>query len=535
MMKVVFRDWVNSPNPIAGKGTLDIPEGASISQHIGSPVTFTVTAWYADSPLGPLGEGVVTEVGSTEYYEFKITEIGEDRKTGRLKILSKAQSTVNMRLQPLKFIGHKIGPFDHVELNWQPGSRSTLIVAENGMGKTTLITAIAACLSFGISDLFPMERWQRIAHGDGVNSYAALKMSFNDNVAWIIFNSRGLDRNKSQGFEPPPDISAAGKLANIGRGLVQFSLDLKQIPESWRGRRDLVAMGAAYGTHRDIRHTNVTGAKQITKNPLGQILDPLAPIDSGDIYQWIINQHTLHALALADGEEEEARTYLSATQRLQDLLSTTIDYPLSFRVKRNPLQLEIMQDDTALTMDQLSDGTRAFLSWVLDYLTRAARVNWIDPRDSVIAPGVILVDELDAHLHPEWQRRIMPSLRQLLPETHIIATTHSPFIVGSADDVQIFRVYRDENGSLAVDASPDDLYGYPADLVLEKVFVSGQFGLYTPDVERKLRLLSDLARKVASGEASDQEKQEHDNLFEELARFSPWLASLLSLSNMGKN
>jgi predicted ATP-binding protein involved in virulence len=59
-----------------------------------------------------------------------------------------------MRLKPIRFIGHKIGPFDHIELNWDKESRHTLIVAENGMGKTTLVAAIAACLSLGHNGLF---------------------------------------------------------------------------------------------------------------------------------------------------------------------------------------------------------------------------------------------------------------------------------------------------------------------------------------------------------------------------------------------
>jgi len=72
---------------------------------------------------------------------------------------------------------------------------------------------------------------------------------------------------------------------------------------------------------------------------------------------------------------------------------------------------------------------------------------------------------------------------QLLPETYIIATTHSPFVLGSTDDAQIFQVYEDRDGRLSIRASYDELYGYPADLVLEKAFVPS---LYPPEVERKL-------------------------------------------------
>jgi len=64
----------------------------------------------------------------------------------------------------------------------------------------------------------------------------------------------------------------------------------------------------------------------------------------------------------------------------------------------------------------------------------------------------------------------MATSAELLPETHIIATTHSPFVVGSADDTQVFHIYKDENQKLQVESSYDVLFGYPADLILQKLF-----------------------------------------------------------------
>ncbi len=159
---------------------------------------------------------------------------------------------------------------------------------------------------------------------------------------------------------------------------------------------------------------------------------------------------------------------------------------------------------------------------------RASHVNWADPTESAIAPGLILVDEIDSHLHPEWQRRVMPVIAQLLPETYIIATTHSPFVVGATDEAQIFQIYRDEKNQFGVKASFDQFYGYPADLVLEKTFVSS---LYTPEIQRKLDRLSELAAKVVAGSISTPEKQEHDALLQELAQVNPWLNNLLALSH----
>jgi hypothetical protein len=91
MIEIVFRDWVDDPNPIAGKGTLDIPKGESINQRIGSLVPFTITAEYADLPLGPSSKGVVAAAGSQEYYEFEVVEINKDRSSGHLRVVSRAK------------------------------------------------------------------------------------------------------------------------------------------------------------------------------------------------------------------------------------------------------------------------------------------------------------------------------------------------------------------------------------------------------------------------------------------------------------
>jgi len=91
MVKVVFRDRVNSPYPIAGIGTLNIPENESISRHVGCTVPFTLTAYYADAPLKLHSQGVVARSGTAEFYEFEIVELDGDGKVGHLRVLSEVE------------------------------------------------------------------------------------------------------------------------------------------------------------------------------------------------------------------------------------------------------------------------------------------------------------------------------------------------------------------------------------------------------------------------------------------------------------
>jgi len=469
-----------------------------------------------------------------------------------------------MRIKPVRFIGHKIGPFDHIELNWEQGSRYTLIVAENGLGKTTLVAAMAACLCFGDDDSFPAAHFQRFVHSE--ESFAYLEVNL-DKTYWILrwaaqpltgsilsqldpysINSDGPEDkpkyptwNSQSGYRGPPrrrrlppielphlpTLEDAALVASGPDFKIACSNRLLQTVINWYTARNIKALAAAYGVSRDLQKPEIQEQRDLSTQELKDILNPFGLIRSSEIFQWVANQYIYHALALAEDKPQEAQAYLAAIQRIEQLLSEELEYPITFQVKRNPFRLEARQDGIPLSVDQLSDGTRSLLSWPLDYLMRASRVNWADPADSALAPGLILVDEVDAHLHPEWQRRVMPAVSRLLPETFIIATTHSPFVLAATEDAQIFRIIRDKQGRLLAQASFGEMYGYPADLVLEKAFVPS---LYAPHFEQKLIRLSELAGRVAAGDITAQEKQEHDALLQELAEVNPWLNSLLALS-----
>jgi energy-coupling factor transporter ATP-binding protein EcfA2 len=470
-----------------------------------------------------------------------------------------------VRLKPVKFVGHKIGPFDHIELNWQQDSDYTLIVAENGLGKTTLVAAMAACLSLGDDTLFPDEHFERFAHYKTGDSFAYLEIDMEGEAGWIIhwgsgtFAYSGINPSdpyagfpylvyklKDRRIHAPKSDLKQGTLQlpgsltlelkeaiYIDNGLgasvtmpVVCSQNLLPLMETQQDVQNTKVLIAAYGVSRDIQHAEIREHQDLDDQVLRDILNPFAPIQSREIFQWIFNQHTNRVYALAEGKEEEAQAYLAAVRRVENSLAE-LEQPISFQVKRNPLRLEVRRNGTILTLDQLSDGTRSLLSWPLDYLMRASRVSWANPADSATAPGLILVDEIDAHLHPEWQRRVMSVVSQLLPETYIIATTHSPFVVGSTDNAQVFRVYREDDGKLSVQSSFDELYGYPADLVLEKTFVKS---LYAPELEKDLIRLSELAREVAAGTISPPQREEYDRLMQKLARVSPWLNNLLSVT-----
>ena len=105
------------------------------------------------------------------------------------------------------------------------------------------------------------------------------------------------------------------------------------------------------------------------------------------------------------------------------------------------LRLGLLLDITGqprLPFSALSDGQRNMIAMVGDLAFKAAQLNpHLGPDVLGKTPGIVLIDELDLHLHPRWQRHVVEDLRRIFPEVQFIATTHSPFIVQTMRDGEV--------------------------------------------------------------------------------------------------
>lgn len=131
---------------------------------------------------------------------------------------------------------------------------------------------------------------------------------------------------------------------------------------------------------------------------------------------------------------------------------------------------------TVLTFDQLSEGYKSILIFVSDLLFRLS-LNASEGQKINDLKGIVIVDEIDLHLHPKWQRVIIGKLRKLFPNIQFIFTTHSPTIIqGASDDAIIFRVYRNtEDGKTRVS---DSYFRKDLDhLMINTLLTSPLFGL----------------------------------------------------------
>lgn len=138
----------------------------------------------------------------------------------------------------------------------------------------------------------------------------------------------------------------------------------------------------------------------------------------------------------------------------------------NLKVKRSPLRMVVDKDDTELVVNQLSDGEKCLLAMVGDLARRMAIAN--PHLDNALAcEAIVLIDEVELHLHPAWQRALSTALRKTFPNAQFILSTHSPAILSHLNENDIWVLKRQGGRVSAI--RPREPYGKAIDRILEDV------------------------------------------------------------------
>jgi predicted ATP-binding protein involved in virulence len=172
----------------------------------------------------------------------------------------------------------------------------------------------------------------------------------------------------------------------------------------------------------------------------------------------------------------------------------------------------------------LSDGYKGFIGWVGDLLYHIC-MGCPKGKKLVESCGLVLVDEIDLLLHPEWQRTVINSLSEHLPNLQFVFTTHSPIVSSSVEKENVFVMDTDlrTDGSAIVEQYTENIYGQTAEQVLR----SSYFGLDTTRPESFVKTeLKPLSQKAIEGEADaaiDFLKKLNEPMDIDKSRFSEFL------------
>jgi predicted ATP-binding protein involved in virulence len=102
--------------------------------------------------------------------------------------------------------------------------------------------------------------------------------------------------------------------------------------------------------------------------------------------------------------------------------------------------VEYEADGVWLKFSSLGYGYQSALSWIADFCKKMFD-KYPDSANPLKEPAVLLIDEIDLHLHPQWQRTIIKHLSNIFPQTQFIVTTHSPFVIQSMESVNLYTLH----------------------------------------------------------------------------------------------
>lgn len=365
--------------------------------------------------------------------------------------------------------------FDHLKIPFE--TQKTVIVARNGTGKTSVLDAIAAALGLFVECF-----------------YIGRALPFSDHDIRLLLTTPEL------GAMEPQYPAALQACAEIDSKSIEW-LALKDRPEAGAnadGARQIREIGQAmqkavtdnlpvilpllayYGTSRlrmrtedadDLRNEEYgpaffsrTAGYQDCLNPASNYeyfekwFIHAAKTDS-DLRNQMREQKGEHNVIVGEADTPFTPLVKAVCQAVDDCLAVSGWRNLRFSFKH--MALVMTHDEVGvLKINQLSDGVRSMIAMVADIAHRAVRLNANFGRDAARkTPGLVLIDEVDLHLHPAWQQVVLQKLALAFPCMQFVVTTHSPHIIQAADPKEIVSLGT-EGKSVGRRALPECQYGF---------------------------------------------------------------------------
>ena len=176
-----------------------------------------------------------------------------------------------------------------------------------------------------------------------------------------------------------------------------------------------------------------------------------ARTDFRQFFQWFYAKENAELRALrkrtAEGPEPNGDTAPRELSAVRSAIVRMVEGATDPRIEENPLRFVLTMEDKSgeveeLAIDQLSGGYRAVLTLTADLARRMAQGNphFVDP---LASEAVVLIDEVELHLHPSWQQRVLGDLQRTFPNTQFIVSTHSPQVLTTVAPQHILELTGD--------------------------------------------------------------------------------------------
>lgn len=322
----------------------------------------------------------------------------------------------------------------------------TVLVATNGKGKTAILDAIA--VAFGTFVNSTGVARGSVFHRSDVQKIKARETKTNEmeEVYPLVLEANGVINNEVTHWSRELHKPKGATTTKDTKPLIQYGQDIRK--KVVQKVDEILPLISYYGTGR------LWGLKKITLNKkqhetsrLSGYIDCLDPLSSYKSFEsWYVD------ICLAELElkiEEIEKNNLDISNNEFTVIRKSIQQAVNHIVEKNTGWKDIVykkraetivaQNETfgELSLMQLSDGIRNMIGLVADIAYRAVKLNPHLENAPKQTPGIVLIDEVDMHLHPKWQQTVLTDLTKAFPNIQFIVTTHSPQVLSTVKKEQI--------------------------------------------------------------------------------------------------
>ena len=437
-----------------------------------------------------------------------------------------------------------VGPFADVTIELPKGTNPDLadvylLTGPNGTGKSTILYALASAIVGGSSEIpgDDVELGRDLLATRMRSKNALVAFRTDDGQTFVAAHQEYLPEDAGiENFRPTdPFDGSALRLTKHGQ------------PTYWehegtRSRHLFLASGSridspsdirsvfgwaafAYAGVRSVSDVGITAIHEPKNSPFENSLSFVQTADTSQLANWIASQNFRRLKAKEVGHVERAEQLARTVGDIESVIAQIVDDPnFAFVITDEDDDIRIRWKGAVVRLGLLPDGLKSIVSWVADLLMRLDRIPWQGNTPVLQRQFLLLLDEVDIHLHPAWQRKVLPLVQRVFPNAQIIASTHSPFVVTSVDDARIITLGFRGQSSVVTDVTAPQI-GVSYTAVLRSIFgIDSEFDI---DTEQTLAKFHAARQRLLTGDAAA--KADVDRLAEVLASRSEELREVVAL------